>query len=202
MESEKRNFRIVAAAIGFALVVAAGCGGGKANFEVGEVGFSMKLPPGWGRGEPRASGGYTPTMKGTFFFEKAENDDPSGWVMHFPLEEASLTECVEKIVGEEEKMKTGMKTATKVLGKVSGLEETGEFKEAEKALDTRVISKTPKTIGGLEAIEVITEAPFSTLEVYLLKGNKVIWVNFRALKEDFPKYEKLFREASETIEIP
>ena len=89
----------------------------------------------------------------------------------------------------------------RALGKIAGVEDSEEIKEAEEAIQSRVLSKTPRTISKHEVIEVLTEAPVSTFEVFILRGDTVIWVNFLAAKEDFPKYEQLFRDAIETIKI-
>lgn len=89
----------------------------------------------------------------------------------------------------------------RALGKIAGEEFSEEIKEAESAVETRVISKTPRTVSGHEAIEVLTEAPRTTLTLYVRRGDTVIWVNCGAPKEDFPKYEQIFRDAIETIKV-
>ena len=161
----------------------------------------MRLPPGWKQGEPRVMGGYRLSSRGEFFFENADYDDPSGSVMEFPLMGASLTEHVDNLLGDTEKMEKLQAGLLRVLGKMAGEEVSEEIKEVEKALQSKVISKTPRTISGHEAIEVLTEAPRTILTLYVRRGDEVIWVNFGALKEDFPQYEQLFRDAIETIKI-
>jgi hypothetical protein len=64
-----------------------------------------------------------------------------------------------------------------------------------------VTSKRQLTVSGLEAVEVATEAPRSNIQLYVRRGDKLIVVTFGALREEFPKYEPLFREAIGTIEI-
>lgn len=65
----------------------------------------------------------------------------------------------------------------------------------------QTVSATPVTISGHEAIEVVTEALYTVIEVDVQKGDKVIRVSFRALKEDYPAHEESFRAALRSIEL-
>jgi len=91
----------------------------------------------------------------------------------------------------------------KALGKVVGGEEVGKRTEEEFTGGTSqpLISKTQRTISGLEAIEVVLNTPVSAIEVYIRKGDEVITVAFRAPKEEFSQYEASFRKSIESIEI-
>jgi len=140
-------------------------------------------------------------QEGEFFYADPQYYYPSASVMDFPMEDTSLTEYVDNLISETEKTEKVQAGLMRVLGERAGEEVSEEIKEAEKALQSKVLSKTPRTISKHEAIEVVTEAPVSILEVFILRGDTVIWVNFGAPKEDFPQYEQLFRDAIETIKI-
>jgi len=202
MRSREKVSNVAILVIALALVITHGCGKRAPTFKLSRLGFSMKLPSGWQQGEPRMMGGFTPRSGGEFFFADPELDDPYGNVMDFPLMEGeSLTEYVDNLLTETEKMEKLQAGLVRALGEIAGEEASEEIKEAEKAVQSKVISMTPRTISGHEAIEVLTEAPFTLLTVYILRGDTVIWVTFRAPKEEFPQYEQLFREAIETIKI-
>jgi len=187
--------------IALALVVAGGCGKRGNTFELSRLGFSMKLPQGWEQGVPMVGGGFAPNQTGEFFYADRKYDDPSGNVMEFDIGKASLTEYVDNLISETEKMEKLQAGLMRTLGKMAGVEDSEELKEAESTLKTKVISKTPRTISKHEAIEVLTEAPRTILTVYVRREDDVIWVTFGAPKEEFPKYEQLFRDTIETIKI-
>lgn len=84
----------------------------------------------------------------------------------------------------------------KVLDKIVGEEELDE-----EIIETRIISKTSRKVSNLDAIEVVKEADYSVIDVYIGKEDKVIEVFFRTLPDDFPKYELSFRKAIESIKI-
>lgn len=65
----------------------------------------------------------------------------------------------------------------------------------------RIISKTPITINGREAIETVSEAEYTVIDANILKNDRVIRVSFRTLKKDFSKYEPFFRTSLQSIEI-
>lgn len=64
-----------------------------------------------------------------------------------------------------------------------------------------LVSTAPVTISGHEAIEVVTEALYTVIEVDIQRGEEVIRVSFRALTEDYPAHEKSFRAALRSIEL-
>lgn len=193
------NWAILVVAV--ALVVAGGCGKRGNTFELSRLGFSMKLPQGWEQGVPMVGGGFAPNQTGEFFYADRKYEDPSGSVIEFPLEDISLTEYVDILTSGTEKIEKLQAGLMRTLGKMTGQEDSEELKEAESTLQTKVISKTPRTISGHEAIEVLTEAPRTILTVYVCREDDVIWVTFGAPKEEFPKYEQLFRDTIETIKI-
>ena len=141
--------------ISLALVVLPGCGKGEETFKLDRLGLSMKLPPGWKQGEPRVIGAYRVSSRGEFFFENADYDDPSVSVMEFPLMGGSLTEYVDNLIRDTEATEKFQAGLLRTLGKIAGVEVSEEIKEAEKAVKTKVISKTPRTINKREAVETI-----------------------------------------------
>jgi len=70
-----------------------------------------------------------------------------------------------------------------------------------KAGAPQVLSKTPCTVGGCEAVEMVTEAEYAVVEVDIRKGDRVIRVSFRTLAEDLPEHEESFRAALRSIAI-
>jgi len=199
METRQKLF--AAASLAMLAFFAAGCGKGTDTFKLDDPDFSMRLPPGWKQGSPRASGGFMRSPTGTFFFENARNDDPSGDVMVWPLEGASLSEHVDGLVRQSEAFESLHRTLVRKLDDVTAGAAGEQLAQAERDLTSTVVSRQPRTISGLEAIEVVTQAPRTTVVVYILQGQKVIAVTFGAPKEDFSRYEKLFHDAIETITV-
>lgn len=74
-----------------------------------------------------------------------------------------------------------------------------EYVDALPATGAKFLSKTPLKIGGHDAFEVVSEAAYTFIEVNIEKGDRVIRVSFRTLKEDFPEYEAAMREALRSI---
>ncbi len=195
------NTTVLLAALTLLLLVPSGCGGSGSTFELKDLGFTMKLPPGWKQGDARMSGGFRPTSNGIFFYENAEYDDPSGSVMDFPMEGESLTLYVEDLIAETEKMESLQVNLAQTLGEAVGGAAEAELREAESYIRTAVLSKRHLKISGLEAIEVLTRAPRSTIALYIRRADKVIVVTFGAPQQDFQDYENQFRRAGETIRI-
>jgi hypothetical protein len=181
-------FYLAAFAIGLALVVLAGCGKGGNTLHISRLGFSMRLPEGW-------------KQEGESFYADPQYEYPSGSVVDFVMEEETLAEFVDNLLTETEKMEKMQAGLLRVLGQIAGEESSPELQEAEKAVQSRVLTKLPRTISKHEAIEVMVEAPVCTLEVFIRRGDTVIWVNFIAPKEEFPQYEQLFRDAIDTIKV-
>ena len=65
----------------------------------------------------------------------------------------------------------------------------------------RIISKTPITINGYEAIEVVSEAEYTVIDVNILKNDRIVRVSFRTLREDFPKHEPSLRTSLQSIKV-
>jgi len=196
-----RNHFLVILVVSLLVTLASGCGRGKADFTAGSLKVSVKLPPGWQRGEPRASGGYRVSSGGMFFFEDVGRDDPSGDIVVMPFEGASLTAYVDDVVRQTKNMEElGLKLA-ETLGKAAGGGAGEQIDEARREAQSVQVTKRNLNLVGLEAIEVTTTSPRSTVQVYVRKGDKVVVITFGVEKEDFPKYEKTFRDAVETIEV-
>ncbi len=166
-----------------------GCGGGlgRQKVKISEIGFSMTLPSGWSvdRQNPR------------FFFDSS-NSDNSGMVEDYPLEGKTLDEYLDSELGFMEKMEEAQKALVEELEKAVIGAASGALADAFKV---RIISRTPRTINGLDAVELVTEAAYAMIEVDIQKGDRVIRVSFRALKEEFPKHEPALREALESVKI-
>jgi len=62
-----------------------------------------------------------------------------------------------------------------------------------------VISRTPLTIDGHDAIETIEGAAYTVIDVHIERDDRVIRVSFRALKEQFPECEAAYRQALRSI---
>jgi hypothetical protein len=65
----------------------------------------------------------------------------------------------------------------------------------------RLVSKTAAKIGGHQAIELVTEAAYTVIEVDIQKGDEVIRVSFRTLTEDYADYEPMLRDALQSLKI-
>ncbi|MDH5186985.1 MAG: hypothetical protein OEW70_07985 [candidate division WOR-3 bacterium] len=152
-----------------------------------EIGFSMTLPTDW-QIDPNDPSSY---------YEQAKKDDNWGMVIQYELEEGqTLEEYVDNALSEMEKLESMQKKMVKFLGEAVGEEElTAEVPQ------TRIIAKISRKISNLDAIEVIEEATYSVIRVYIAKDDKIIDVMFRTLPEDFPKSEPLLRKAIESIKF-
>ena len=62
-------------------------------------------------------------------------------------------------------------------------------------------SKTTKKFGDYDAIEVITEAVYTTHDIYIQRGNKVIHISLRCLKQDYPKWETQFNKSLNSVKV-
>ncbi len=74
-----------------------------------------------------------------------------------------------------------------------------EYVDALPAMGAKFLSKTPLTISGHDAFEIVSQAAYTVIEVNIKKGDRVIRVSFRALTEDFPEHEASMREALQGI---
>lgn len=74
--------------------------------------------------------------------------------------------------------------------------------EYVQASSPRTEEKTPTTISGLEAIEVLEKGLARTcLTAYIRKQNDVLVVTFGTLPADFPSHERSLRQALRSITI-
>ncbi|MFB0508940.1 MAG: hypothetical protein ACETVX_00425, partial [bacterium] len=154
---------------------------------ISEIGFSMTLPTDW-QIDPNDPSSY---------YEQAKKDDNWGMVIQYELEEGqTLEEYVDNALSEMEKLESMQKKMVEYLG-----EAVGEDELSAEVPQTRIIAKTPRKISNLNAIEVIEEATYSVIRVYIAKDDKIIDVMFRTLPEDFPKSEPSLRKAIDSIRI-
>lgn len=160
-----------------------GCKKSASKVVIPNLGFSMRLPAGW-QVDPKDN---------TNFYESTKQDDNFGWVAEYELEEdESLTEFVDSLIVDVKNME---------LEQIELLKSLGEEADETEYPETQLLAKNSRMVNGREAIELITEANYSILELYILKDNKVIQVTFRVLKDDFPKYEPILHKSIETIKI-
>jgi len=175
-----------------------GCSKSSEKVKVPELGLSMNLPSGWrvDKQNPR------------MFFDAANPDNNYGLVEDYPLEIRTLEgkliksqPTLEEYVDNELEKMERMETMTRGLGKI--LEEMipGEQEIEEQIPKSSIISKTRRTISGFEAIEIVTEAEYTVIEVNIQKGDKVIQVSFRTPKGNLSKLESPFRSALNSVEI-
>jgi len=161
------------------------CHGAEGWVEIPDLGFSMKLPPGWKT---------YPAYK-NMFYQEGKRKDNQGWVTEYLLQGKSLSEFVDASLKDLHRMKSLQRKVERLLG------EAGPGQQSLKEEPPKVVSRTMRQINGLEAIEVLCEGEYAVLELYVRKGPKVISVLLRTLKEDFPKYEPSFRQAIDSITI-
>ncbi len=169
------------------LLLSFSCQKGGTKVIIPEVGFSMTLPTGWVI-DPNDPNSY---------YEETKQDDNWGMVIHYELEpDLTLEQYVDNSIKEMEKMESMQKKMTNMLGEAAGTEDY-----SEEVPQTQIVSKTARKISNLDAIEVIEQAQFKVIRVYISKDNKVIDVMFRTLTDDFAKSEPLFRKSIESIKI-
>jgi hypothetical protein len=196
------RFAAAVAAVAAVAGMLGGCGGERTTvFESQGVAVEMKLPEGWRRGEPRAAGGYTPSSRGGFFFEKSDADNPSGDVMVFPMEGESLEAYVDTVQKQVEGMEALQLAMLSKLDKATGGGAAGEIGAAKREVEAVTATKRAYKMGELDAVEVFTTTQRSTLTVYARKGDKVAVITYGAEKADFPRVEKAIRESAATISV-
>ncbi|MEO0113903.1 MAG: hypothetical protein ABIK93_00310 [candidate division WOR-3 bacterium] len=178
--------KILFSGLTFILLLSLDCQKGSNRVIIPDLGFSMNLPTGW-QTDPKDS---------TSFYEPAKRDDNWGMVVKYQLEEEqTVEEFVENTLKESAKIESMFEKMTKTLGNIVGEE------ELEEVTKTRIVAKTQRKIGNFNAIEVIKEAEYKVIELYIGKDGEVIEVFFRALPEDFTKYETAFQKALASIKI-
>lgn len=182
-----KNVKILFSVLTFILLLSLDCQKGSNRVIIPELGFSMNLPSGW----------QTDPKDPTSFYELAKRNDNWGMVVKYQLEEEqTVEEFVENTLKESAKMESMFEKMTKTLGNIVGEEELE--KEVPK---TRIVAKTQKKIGDFNAIEVIKEAEYKVIELYIGNDSQVVEVFFRALPEDFAKYESPFQKALASIKL-
>ena len=163
------------------------CQQGGNRVMIPEIGFSMTLPTGWQ---------IDPNDQNSFF-EQTKQEDNWGMVIHYELEPGqTLEQYVENSIKEMEKMESMQMKMIEMLG-----ESASDDDYSEEIAQTSLISKTSRKISNLDAIEVIEQAVYKVIRIYIGKESKVIDVMFRTLPEDFEKSEPLIRKAIESIKI-
>jgi hypothetical protein len=72
-----------------------------------------------------------------------------------------------------------------------------------KEFGNTVVSESRLTINGHEAIKTLikTSSGDMLLRVYIHKGNKIIWISFAVLKEEYPASESALQQAVQSIKI-
>lgn len=182
-----------------ALGTLTGCGGGGERYQYQDrnsgIRISLRLPPGWTQ-EGAAEAGL---------FSLKEDANQRGGVMVLRSEGKDLNTWVETHhIAEAKKMAMG----GEMLGKA--WEETwGRAGVApEMAEETRgffawkLISKTPRKLKDLEAIELVEDrGPKRDINLFVLKGNWVGWVRFYSTPDQWAKNEPLFQAALKTVRI-
>lgn len=203
----KRNWILTEWTIVGLVFLFTGCSRGRETIEISEIGFSMRLPAGWKSSGIERQDRREYALKADFY-GPAKRDDNWGDISVLPLviqqslggpviEAQTLSEYVESQIKESEEMATIFRGMAKILEKMIPEQEKIE----EQILPTRLRSKTTRTISSLEAIELITEATYTLMTVYIRKGDQVVVVSFRTLPEDFSEYEPSFQQAIESIKI-
>ena len=187
-----RVFFILSPVLLALVIVSVGCGdgGGGPKFTDRESGVSMRLPPGWRKGQ------------GGTFYESAMRNDPFGMVTIHQLEGKSVEEYVKELIGSTASMEKGMQSLLGALDKPTGGQASSEIKEAKAGLQTETSPVTPITIGGHAAFEIVGRSTqFATYEVWFEKNGRGIQVFYRCYPDDWAKYEPLFRASAQTIEL-
>jgi hypothetical protein len=81
------------------------------------------------------------------------------------------------------------------------LESLGEKPTEQDLKSTQIVSRKDYTIDGHPAIELVSQAEYTVLEVFIDDQGKIINVSFRTLPDDFTKQEKPIRKSIESIRI-
>jgi hypothetical protein len=160
-----------------------GCKKSSNRVEIPYLGFSMQLPKGW----------QVDPSDILSFYEVNKEDDNWGYVSQIDLDSSeTLGGYVDSLIADDKRTEQAQKEMLALLGE-----------EADKSeyTETKIVSKTNRTISGLEAVELITQAEYTVIEVYIRKNDEVITVTMRTPKDDFSKYEPIFQKAIESINI-
>ncbi len=151
---------------------------GQRIMKVSKLGFSMKLPSGWQQGRLlRGEKKFALKPDGRYFFPSTTERYPYGCLV---------------VLSRLPKTLSLNQYAT---GMVCG----------------QLLSKRERTLSGFEALEIVEEdfdrfapaemLPISIIHLYIRKEEKIIWVSFWSLEEDFDEYESSIRESLDSIKL-
>ncbi len=132
------------------------------------------------------------------FFDRAKPDDNFGMVEERPLEGKTLSEYVDSALASVEALEKAQEALVRGLEEAAGAGQRGSVGGSSRS---GLVSRNSLTISGLEAIEVVTQGAYTVIQVNIRKGDSVIRVSFRTLKEDFPEHEAALRDALQSIEV-
>jgi hypothetical protein len=151
--------------------------------QIEDLDFFMQLPLGW-QVDPEEQ---------TVFYEIVKPDDNQGMVIDYELDEdESFAEFVDSLMIEEQQMFEEQKK----------LMESMQEDSLEVIIhETKILSRNPLTVDGLNAVELVSIANYTVHEVFIEHDEEAINVSFRCLPEDYPKNEPLFKKAIESIKI-
>lgn len=177
-----------------ALGALVGCGGGGANYRYADprsaVEVSLRLPAGWAQEGPASDG----------MFSLKENPEMRGSIIVWPSEGKDLATWVETYhIGESKKMAAGGQVLGGAVERMAGAR-AGE--SVGEAFAWRLISRTPKKVGDLEAIELVEDLGGKRLiSLSALKGDRVCEITFFCPPEQWAKNEAEIRASLEGVEI-
>ena len=167
----------LAVVLSFLLADCGGPAGGPQLVDAG-LGLTMDLPPNW----------RVDRFNRRTFVDREYPEDNFGLLEDYALEGKTLEEYL------DEQLK-----GAKDISKEAKVEKPKPSRFG--FIDTRLLSRKKRTISGLEAVEVVTEANYTVIEVVIKKGDRVIRVSMRAHPELYPKNEAAFRRALDSIKI-
>ncbi len=128
----------------------------------------------------------------TMFFESSKADDNMGMVIDYDFNTGGVLEnFIDSMISEDQRLFEEQKQLIATLPE----------EDSTELFETRILSRKPIRVSGLDAIELISVAEYIVLEVFIAYDENVVNVSFRSLPEDFFRNEKLFRKAIETIKI-
>lgn len=161
-------------ALGGAILGWTGCARKPSLVPISRGGIVLNIPAGWVCARAAAAGGPD-------FWDPTRKAENWGRIVVEPLEDPTS-------------------------GRVRTLEEYVRERAGppQSPLPCRILSKTSRTIGGREAVEVLGEREsagrvFTVFGAYILKGKDVAAIEVQTLKEDFPKYEPSLRAALDSL---
>jgi hypothetical protein len=173
---------------GLSLTFVAGCDKGPAQpprIGFPDAGISLVLPAGW----------QTDPGDPANFHDPENREDHWGTVSEYPLEGKTLNQFIDQLVG-------GVRTMENVHHFLAGALEKATGRPLEsRAIATRMVARTPRTIDGLEAVDVVTAAEFAIRQTFIRRVETVIQVMFRSRQEDFQRLDPAFKCALASIRV-